>query len=95
MLTALNEIASQQAKPTEKTKQAVHHLLDYATTQPLAIVRFLASDMVLEIDSDAAYLVMPGAKSRIAGYFQLINNNGAKPFPNGVNGAILVECKTL
>ena len=95
MLTALNEIASKQANPTIKTKKAVHHLLDYAATHPLAIIRYHASDMILNIDSDAAYLVMPGARSRISGYFQLANKNNTKPFPNGVNGAILVECKTI
>ena len=95
ILTALNELSSQQAKPTENTKIAAHQLLDYVATHPDAIIRFHASDMILHIDSDAAYLVMPGAKSRISGYFQLGNHDGCYSFPNGVNGAILVECKTL
>ena len=53
--------------------------------------------MILHIDSDAAYLVMPGAKSRVAGYYYL----STKPLTIGdpqnipLNGAILVECKTL
>ena len=95
ILCALNELSSQQAKPTENTKKAAHRLLDYVATHPNAIIRYHASDMILYIDSDAAYLVMPGAKSRISGYFQLGNKNGFTSFPNGVNGAILVECKTL
>jgi len=48
--------------------------------------------MVLNIDSDAAYLVAPGATSRVAGYFQL---NSAQRSNSHVNAAILVECKTL
>ena len=48
--------------------------------------------MVLTIDSDAAYLVAPKARSRIAGYFQL---NSKHKCNNYVNGALLIECKTL
>ena len=50
--------------------------------------------MVLRVDTDAAYLVMPKSRSRIAGYFYLghLKHN---PVPNHLNGAILVECKTL
>eukprot|EP00957_Ditylum_brightwellii_P164055 12491635-Ditylum_brightwellii.AAC.1 len=49
--------------------------------------------MQFRVDSDAAYLVMPGAKSRIAGYFYLV----AGPNPLSYNKAphnvpILVEC---
>ena len=68
MLPALNEIASVQSKPTAKTLQKVDMLLDYAATYPDAKIRFYASDMILHVSSDAAYLVLPGARSRIAGY---------------------------
>ena len=50
--------------------------------------------MILSIDSDAAYLVMPQAKSRIAGYFYMNNSPSSTPL-TVLNGAILVECKTL
>ena len=47
--------------------------------------------MVLNIDSDAAYLVSPQARSRIAGYFTF-----KPPITNAVpQGPLLVECKTL
>ena len=95
MLAALNGLSQQQSKPTEKIRDTIKHLLDYAATHPLAIVCFHASDMVLHIDSDAAYLVLPGTKSRISGYFQLANSTNTKPFPNVISGAILFECKTL
>lgn len=90
MLPALNEISTQQSKPTEKTLKATNHLLDYAATYPLAIIRFYASDMILAVESDAAYLVLPAAKSRIAGYFHMTNSDLKL-----LNGAILVECQTL
>ena len=49
--------------------------------------------MILHVDSDAAYLVLPKARSRIAGFLRLRNkqNNTHKQ----ENGAILVECKAL
>ena len=34
-------------------------LMDYAATQPDAVIRFHASDMCLHIDSDATYLIHP------------------------------------
>jgi hypothetical protein len=40
ILLALNEIASQQTKPTEQTRQRVKQLLDYVATHPTAVVRF-------------------------------------------------------
>ena len=58
MLPALNEIATSQANPTEKTKQQCKMLLDYAATYPSAKIRYYASDMILHADSDAAYLVL-------------------------------------
>ena len=61
MLTALNEIAAQQASATEKTLKAANKLLDYAATYHKVKVRFHASDMILYGESDAAYLVLPKA----------------------------------
>ena len=94
ILPALNEIASEQASPTKKTKEKAQRLMDYVYTYPNTFIRYYASDMVLHIDSDAAYLVAPKARSRVAGYFHLANhpNNPAKTTPNG---AVHVECKTL
>ena len=66
MLVALNEIASVQSKPTRQTLQKCDRLLDYAATYPNVKLRFFESDMVLHVDSDAAYLVQPQARSRIS-----------------------------
>ena len=57
----------QQASPTIITKEKAEMLMDYLATHPNAVLRFKASDMRLHIDTDAAYLVAPGAKSRFAG----------------------------
>ena len=62
-LTALNEISAEQAEPTQNTMKKTNQLLDYAATYPHTKLRYYASDMVLHIELDAAYLVQPGAKS--------------------------------
>ena len=94
MLPALNEISCTQAKPTQYTRDECQQLMDYAATYPNVYVRYRASDMILNIDSDAAYLVLPNSKSRIAGYFQLNDDPQRVNHPE-VNGAILIECRTL
>ena len=68
--------------------------MDYANTYRNAKIRFYASDMILEVDSDAAYLVMPRARSRYAGYFRLLNDIKT-PNRSLHNGEILIECKTI
>ena len=68
--------------------------MDYLHTYPDAFLRFYASDMVLHVESDAAYLVAPKARSRIAGYFHLSAHPNKTNNPT-INAAIQVECKTL
>lgn len=48
--------------------------------------------MVLTVNSNAAYFIAPEAKSQIAGFFQLNSATKNNPY---VNGALLIECKTL
>ena len=59
MLPALNTIGSEQAKPTKQIEQKWYRLLDYAATYPDASIRYHASDIVLYVNFDAVYLVMP------------------------------------
>ena len=84
-----------QAKSTKLTLQKIQMLLDYLHTYPNAKVRFYASDMKLQIDSDAAYLVAPKAKSRIAGFSQCTNSTSPLNPKQFVNGSVHVECQTL
>ena len=49
-------------------------LMDYADTQPDAVIRFHASNMCLHVDSDTTYLVQLKSCSRAAGHFYLRNN---------------------
>ena len=81
ILHTLSDISISQAKPTKYTKKEVDWLMDYCATYPSVTVRFHASDMILHVDSDAAYLVAPGVKSRIAGHFYLSNAAGTMENP--------------
>ena len=58
------------------------------------VIRYYASNMILVIDSNVAYLVILKARSRIAGYYQLIFDLD-KAWNPILNKVILVECKTL
>ena len=85
-----------QAQPTIKTTKKIQRLLDYLHAYPNARIRFYASDMVLYIDSDAAYLIAEKAKSRIAGCFYCSNENPLRTKLNPpLNGPIHIECKLL
>ena len=68
--------------------------MDYLHTYPNACIDFYTCDMVLHVDSDAMYLVMPKARSRVEGYFHLPEYPNITKQPK-INGAILVEWKTL
>lgn len=92
ILPALNTIGTQQAKPTKQTMKRCQRLMDSVNTYSNAFLRFYASDMVLHIDTDAAYLVLPKARSRIAGYFYCANLPKKPPMNND---PILIECKGL
>ena len=94
ILPALSSIASEQATPTERTTKCTNHLLDYLATHPKAKIRYYASDMILNVHSDASYLSESRARSRIAGYFFM----GSTPVdgkPIKMNGNIFVNCGIL
>ena len=97
MLLATNKISDQQAQPTEEIINKITMLMDYFSTYSDDKVRYHASYMQLYIDSDAAYLVLPKARSRGTGYFYLsekLNNMHIIPTPK-TNGPILEYYQTL
>jgi hypothetical protein len=102
MLPAIGTLASQQAHGTKATLEALTQLLNYCATHPDAKVRFIASDMVLHVHSDASYLSAPKARSRFAGYQYLsrrprdqseLSNPNDPPPPH--NGAINIPCQIM
>ena len=64
--------------------------MDYLATHPEAQIIYRASDMQLQIDSDAAYLVHKNAKSRTGG-FHFLGNYDGKLF----NGPIYILAKII
>jgi hypothetical protein len=82
----LNDIATEQTKATEKTQAATNQMLNYLATHPDATTRYHASDMILHIHSDASYLLVSNARSRIRGLFFLGNR---PPEQDTLNGSII------
>eukprot|EP00957_Ditylum_brightwellii_P064176 4869357-Ditylum_brightwellii.AAC.1 len=71
------------------------HFLNYMATYPNAVVRFHASDMILHIHSDAAYMVLPEARSRAGGYFYLSSKPEKDTDNIPLNSAVHNECSTI
>ena len=71
MLVALISLASAQTKITNKTSLDLTKLLNYASTHPNATLRYVSSDMILHIYSDASYESEPKLRSRVGGLFTL------------------------
>jgi hypothetical protein len=69
VLMALSSIAVEQTKATEKKMARCTQLLDCLSGHADAKVRFHASDMILNIRSDASYLSEAKACSRTCGHF--------------------------
>jgi hypothetical protein len=90
MLHAINDISLSASRGTEATLDATMFLLNYAHTFPNAEIIYRASDMVLHVDSDAAYLVAPEARSRAGGYQYLSNKDGTL-----FNGPVLILAKVI
>ena len=90
MLHVLNEIAMKTINGTQATLEATRYFLNYAATYPNATLRYQSSDMILTIDSDAAYLVCPQAWSRAGGMHYLTNTDGKM-----INAPLLVLAKVI
>ena len=85
LIMPLSALASEQARPTEKTMKKIKQLLDYIASQEEAVITYRASDMILAIHSDASYLSEAKARSRAGGH-HFLSENVVFP-PN--NGAVL------
>jgi hypothetical protein len=81
VLMPLIVISTEHTKATEKAQATTNQLLDYLSTHADATIRYHASDMILHIYSDASYLSVSNARSRLGGLFVLSNN---PPPPNKI-----------
>jgi hypothetical protein len=82
----LNDIATKENKATEKTPAATNQMLDYLSTHPDATIRYRASDMILNIHSDASYVSVSNAWIRLRGLFFLCYKS---PEQETLSGSIL------
>ncbi len=94
ILMALSAIASQQALPTEDTRNRVNQFLDYMATHPNAKIQYCTSNMVLNVHSNASYLSAPHAQSCAGGYF-FLGSTPCDGSPIQINGAVHVTCTIL
>jgi hypothetical protein len=69
ILMALSSIAIKQSKGTTTTMAKAKQLLDYLATYPNATICFHASDMIMNIHSNASYLSKADAHSQACGHF--------------------------
>jgi hypothetical protein len=74
ILMALSDIATQQSAPNENTKKQFDQYFDYMWTHPDATIQYRASDMILNVHSNALYLSAPHARSCASGYCFLGSN---------------------
>ena len=75
LIVALRSTAAEQSKGTTQTEAAVHQFLDYCATHPNEKQNYHASDMILEIHSDASYLSELKPRRRAGGPFFIRSQN--------------------
>ena len=74
IITGLSSLTAAQATPTTHTLALIKWILDYAATNPNAILTYTKSDMVLAVHSDALYLSKSNAQSQVGGHFFCSSN---------------------
>ena len=79
VVKAQREITIVNTNGTNATLAAVEHFLDYMTSNLSPKLQFRASDMILFVGSDAAYLVCPRARIRAGGFYYLSNKDRGMP----------------
>ncbi len=94
VLMALSSIAIEQSKGITNTMTKTKQLLDYHATYPNATICVHASNMIMNIHSNASYLSEFDAHSRACGHFFM----GWSPTdgdPIQLNGAFFTLCAIL
>jgi len=92
MLPAVNVIGSEMSGPTQRLTPIINRLLAYAATYPDNQLVFHASDMVLEVQSDASFHSRSRGRS-VAGGLAYLGSGG--PPAGFTNGAIFAHCSVL
>jgi hypothetical protein len=94
VLMALSSIAIKQTKGMTNTMEKAKQLLDYLATNPNTTILYRASDMIMNVHSDASYLSEAGTCSRACGYF-FMGWNAKDCNPIKLNGAFFTLCAIL
>lgn len=84
MLTAVNHIGSEQARPTQRVMDNAMRLLAYAAAYPNNELVLTACDMILYCQSDCSFLTRSEGRS-VAGGIEYLGNTGE---PTHINGAV-------
>jgi hypothetical protein len=63
LLTALSSIAARQANGTTVVAKSCQQLLDYIATHPNAGIHYKACDMILDVHTNASYLLEKNGKA--------------------------------
>ena len=90
MMHALNELCIAAKKVTQSTTRSLIHFLNYCASNPDAKTIYRKIDMLLTVDSDAAYPIVSKSRSREDRYFYLGNKDG-KLF----NGPIFILAQVI
>jgi hypothetical protein len=88
--TAVHQLGSVQSKPTANDMKSMECLLQYVSTHSNMGIRYYASNMILQLMSDASYLCRPRARS-VYGCFSYF---GSPDFINGplACGSWMISC---
>ena len=81
-LPAVNIIGSEMVNPTQHLLRQCERLLAYAAAYPDNALVYRASDMILEVQTDASYLSRSRSRS-VAGGIGYLGSPGPDELPNG------------
>ncbi len=94
VLVALRSIAIEQSKGMTNMMVKAKQLLDYLATYPDTTIHFRASDMTLNVHSDASYLSESEARSHTCSHFFMGQSpNDGNPIQ--LNGTFFTLCAIL
>ena len=94
IIKTLNKLAMQKSALTEKTDQDVKRFLYYCATHPDSKIIFFASEIILQVHSDASYMNETKELSTAIGQYFLGNSKKSGKI-NVLNGAIYTLCKII
>ncbi len=85
MLSALGTLTTQQATTTKNTMKKIKQFLNYASTNPNAVITYHASNMVIAWHSNAWYLSKSNARSKAGGHFFMSSDVDLPPNNSAVS----------